>query len=99
MGAPAVDQRGLPRPAGLAADLGEFEYGSVVVAITGSRPDTDLTITARGDAGALCRLLASPDLLNWTPIATNQIGADGTVLFHDTRDPAGAGRYYRLVMP
>src|ERR1035441_1277498 len=27
--APATDQRGFPRPAGLAADLGAFEYGSV----------------------------------------------------------------------
>ena len=27
--APATDQRGFPRPAGLAADIGAFEYGSV----------------------------------------------------------------------
>jgi BspA type Leucine rich repeat region (6 copies) len=30
--APATDQRGVPRPAGLAADIGAFEYGSVVPA-------------------------------------------------------------------
>jgi hypothetical protein len=29
--APATDQRGFPRPAGLAADIGAFEYGSVVL--------------------------------------------------------------------
>ena len=28
--APATDQRGFPRPAGLAADIGAFEYGSVM---------------------------------------------------------------------
>ncbi len=35
--APATDQRGFPRPAGLAADIGAFEYGSVMPAIAISR--------------------------------------------------------------
>ena len=35
--APATDQRGFPRPAGLAADIGAFEYGSVMPSLTVSR--------------------------------------------------------------
>jgi hypothetical protein len=60
---------------------------------------TGLNILASGNAGRPCRLLSSPDLSNWVPLATNQIGSDGTVLFYDTCAPGGACRFYRLVMP
>ena len=36
--APATDQRGFPRPAGAAADIGAFEYGSVMPTLAISRP-------------------------------------------------------------
>ena len=98
--APATDQRGFPRPAGLAADIGAFEYGSVMPAIAVSQSGaTGLNILGSGNAGRTCRLLSSPDLSSWVPIATNQIGGDGTVLFYDTCAPGGACRFYRLVMP
>jgi len=98
--APTDDQRGFPRPAGLAADLGAFEYGSVMPALAVSRSGpAGLNIVGTGNAGQTCRLLSSPDLLNWVPIATNQIGTDGTILFNDTCAPGGACRFYRLVMP
>ena len=98
--APAADQRGCPRPAGLAADIGAFEYGSVMptIAVNRSGP-TGLNILGTGNAGQSCRLLSSPDLLNWVPIATNQIGNDGTILFNDTCAPGRTCRFYRLVMP
>ena len=98
--APATDQRGFPRPAGLAADIGAFEYGSRMPTIAVSRSDaTGLNILASGNAGQPCRLLSSPDLSSWVPIATNQIGNDGTILFNDNCAPGGACRFYRLVMP
>ena len=98
--APATDQRGFPRPAGLAADLGAFEYGSVMPTITVSRSGaTGLNILASGNAGRPCRLLSSTDLSNWVPLATNQIGSDGTVLCYDNCAPGSAYRFYRLVMP
>jgi hypothetical protein len=98
--APATDQRGFPRPAGLAADIGAFEYGSVMPTITVSRSGaTGLNILACGNAGRPCRLLSSPDLASWAPLATNQVGSDGTVLFNDNCVPGGACRFYRLVMP
>ncbi len=98
--APTTDQRGFPRPAGLAADIGAFEYGSVMPAIAINRSGaTGLNILGSGNAGGSCRLLSSIDFSSWVPIATNQIGSDGTVLFYDTCSPGGACRYYRLVMP
>ena len=98
--APATDQRGFPRTAGAAADIGAFEYGSVMptLAITGSGA-TGLNILGRGNANQSCRLLSSPDMSSWIPIATNQIGNDGAVLFDDTCAPGSLCRFYRLVMP
>jgi hypothetical protein len=98
--APATDQRGFPRPAGWAADIGAFEYGSVMPTLTISRSGaTGLNILTSGNANQPCRLLMSMDLSSWAPIATNQIGGGGTVLFYDTLAPGGACRFYRLVMP
>jgi len=98
--APAADQRGFPRPAGLAADIGAFEYGSVMptLAISRSGP-SGLNIVGTGNAGQSCRLLAGTNLSSWIPIATNQIGANGTILYYDNCPPGSACRFYRLVMP
>ena len=60
---------------------------------------TGMNILAVGNAGRSCRLLSSPDLSSWVPLATNQIGSDGTVLIYDTFPPGGICRFYRLVMP
>jgi hypothetical protein len=98
--APATDQRGYPRPAGLAGDIGAHEYGSVMPTLAVSRSGaTGLNILGSGNSNQPCRLLSSVDLLNWIPIATNQIGGDGTVLFHDDYASSGACRFYRLAMP
>ena len=98
--APDTDQRGFPRPAGLAADIGAFEYGSAMPAIALSRSGaTGLSILATGNAGRSCRLLSSTDLSNWLPMATNQFGSDGTILFNVNCPPGSACRFYRLVMP
>jgi hypothetical protein len=97
---PPTDQRGFPRPAGAAADIGAFEYGSMLPILAVSRIDTArLDITAYGNMGQSCRLLTSTDLLNWIPIATNQLSGDGTVVFHDNYNPGIARMFYRLAMP
>jgi hypothetical protein len=98
--APATDQRGFPRPAGVASDIGAFEYGSVIptIAVTRAGP-SGLNILAMGNAGRSCRLLSSTDLSSWIPLATNYIGSDGTIMFHDNLAPGSACRFYLLVMP
>ena len=98
--APATDQRGFPRPAGLASDIGAFEFGSVMPSLAVSRTGaTGLNILGSGNTGQSCRLLWSTDLSSWVPMATNCVGSDGTILFHDNCAPGGACRFYRLVMP
>jgi hypothetical protein len=97
--APPTDQRGAPRPVGLAADIGAYEYGSPALLRVGRSGGTGLDLLAFGTAGQSCRLLSSSNLSNWTPISTNQIGSDGTLLLHDNCAPGGSCRFYRLVMP
>lgn len=98
--APATDQRGFPRPAGLAADIGAFEYGSVMPTIAISRSGlTGLNILGSGNANQPCRLLSSMDLSSWVPIATNQFGGDGTVELYDSCAQGSACRFYRLATP
>jgi hypothetical protein len=98
--APATDQRGFSRPAGLAADIGAFEYGSVMPTIAVSRSGaTGLNILGTGNANQPCRLRKSVDLSSWVPIATNQFGTNGTALFYDNYALGSASQFYRLVMP
>jgi hypothetical protein len=95
--APPTDQRGIPRPFSLAADIGAFELWPILRAsLTGSG---GLDVLASGISGQTCRLLASSNFLNWMPFATNQIGTNGTIVFYDTCPPDSACRFYRLVMP
>jgi hypothetical protein len=97
-GALVTDQRGFPRPAGLAADFGAFEYGSMlpILSITRSGP-TIVNVSVQGNSNQWCRLLASSNLFSWNPIATNQFGPDGTIQFQDNNSAASC--YYRVVMP
>jgi hypothetical protein len=98
--APAIDQRGFPRPAGAALDIGAFEYGSVMPMLLISHSGAaGLNILGSGNAGQWCRLLSSSNLLDWTPVATNQLGSDGTYLFPENCAAGGARRFYRMLMP
>ena len=93
----ATDQRGVPRPFSLAADIGAFEFWPTLRANPAGAGGID--ILASGISGQTCRLLASSNFLSWVPLATNQIGSGGTVLFYDNCAPGSACRFYRLVMP
>jgi hypothetical protein len=97
--APPTDQRGALRPIGPAPDIGAYEYGWPAVLRVSPAGVTGLDISVVGNAGRTCRLLVSSNFSNWIPIATNQIGNDGTILFHDDYAPGNARRFYRLVMP
>ena len=93
--APPTDQRGVPRTYGQAADIGAFEYWLTASAMAAQGGGVD--IRAFGIAGQTCCLLVSPDLTGWTATATNQIGADGTALFHDDAN-GQSPRFYRLTL-
>lgn len=97
--APATDQRGVPRPFGRAADIGAYELG-YCCALQAARSGYYFNIyaTGIGAAGRSCMLEASADLVNWLPISTNALAADGaqTLLL---RQPTNSNRsFYRAVL-
>ncbi len=95
--APLVDQRGFPRPVGQAADIGAYEYDSVLLSMS-LLGTNRFDVVILGVPGQSCELLSSSDLLSWRPIATNQFGLDGRLVFHD--DPAAARqRFFRVRLP
>ena len=98
--APTTDQRGYPRHAGAAADIGAYEYDSMlpVLGINGSGASA-LDILVRGNTNRPFRLWTSPNLLNWQCVTTNQIGPDGTTLFQDNCGSGDSQQFYRATMP
>ena len=83
-GFPPVDQRGVMRPQGVAADIGAVEGGkiqSVSSQIILEPSRTELSIMIQATAGASYRLLASPDLVNWTGAASLSTNSSGPVQF------------------
>jgi hypothetical protein len=68
--APPTDQRGFPRPAGLAADIGAFEYGSVI-----HGPPQVSTLPATGVSPTSATLNGTVNPVGWPTIAWFQWGA------------------------
>lgn len=97
--APAMDQRGAPRPVGSAADIGACEYGWPAALRLCPARDQGLELLACGVAGQSFCLLASTNLTHWTPQSTNQMDVDGTALFHVDPAPGDVRRFYRLALP
>jgi len=70
-GFPPVDQRGVTRPQGVAADIGAVEDSQsrrVSSQIVFNPSRTEVGIVIQATAGSSYRLLASPDLVNWTTV-------------------------------
>ena len=99
LAAPPTDQRGFPKPFGPAADIGAYELCYPAMLRISVPQAGAISIQAYGTSGQACRLLASTNLSSWAPLATNQIGGDGTILFNVNYAPGNACRFYRLVMP
>ena len=51
------------------------------------------------DSGLTVRILASPDLINWTSVGTNITDSAGNLEFLDPSASGGAQRFYRVVWP
>lgn len=95
---PLADQRGFPRPVGLASDIGAYEYGSPALVQSTLQTDNHVDLLVLGTRGQPCRLFFSADLSNWTPLATNQFGPAGTATFRD--ETVGISqRFYRITLP
>src|SRR5262249_26060955 len=94
--APPIDQRGIARPVGPASDIGAFEYGLPAILQVSRSGGSGLDIQVSAYPGLGCRLLASSNLSDWAPIATNQIGPAGTVTFQDSWNSNARFRFYRV---
>jgi hypothetical protein len=98
--APVTDQRGFPRPAGAAVDIGAFEFGSMLPVLNIAPPSGNvLSVLVQGNSNQWCRLLISSNLSDWVPIATNQFGPAGSVTFQANWNSNSTGGFYRVVMP
>ena len=79
-------------------EIGAFEYGSMMPVLNIARSGPGLfDILVKGNSNQWCRLLPSSNFSSWLPIATNQIGPDGTV--HISCDGSARRSFYRVVMP
>jgi hypothetical protein len=97
--APLTDQRGFPRPAGSGADLGAFEYGSMLPVLSIARlTPANLEIVVRGNSNQWCRIFVSSNFSMWFPVATNQFNSAGITQFQDDNSQPSV-RFYRVTMP
>jgi uncharacterized repeat protein (TIGR03803 family) len=94
----SADQRGYPRTCGPAPDIGacEFCYWSTIQ--TKPPPASDYDILFIGPPGQTARLLTGTAFTDWTPVATNQIGGNGILIF---RIDLGVEerRFFRIAVP
>ena len=63
---------------------------------TGVTPGAGFNVAAAGPDGAWFCVEYSADLLNWTPVCTNQV-VNGSVDFVDPEAPTNPARFYRTV--
>jgi len=94
-----TDQRGFPRPVGLAADIGAYELCYLPVLRATLAQAGLIHVTLYSTNSSTCRLFTSTDLSDWQCVATNQIGPDGTALFPETYGTGETQRFYRVVIP
>lgn len=98
MPAPPADQRGIPRPFGAAADIGAYEYATLLRISRSTSNGLDILLRD-GIPGQTCRLLTSTTVSNWVCVATNQVGANGTFRFEENCNFGELGRFYRVALP
>ena len=99
IGAPATDQRGVPRPQGGAFDIGAVEVvtNSPFMAGPAMVSGSGFNLTAIFDATNSYRIQASTNLTTWIALTTN--GSGGTLHFTDTTATNLNRRFYRAATP
>lgn len=93
--APAIDQRGFPRPVGASADIGAYEFGSPAY-LQARRAGAQIELLAIGVPNQPVSLQASTNLANWSSIATNVFSPGGTWTFRGAAD--SSQKFFRLYL-
>jgi hypothetical protein len=94
IGAPNVDQRGFPRPSGLAFDIGavEFRDEAHIVGLSNGR----LQIRFLIEPNQTYPIQATTNFLNWQTVGTIPSNPSGSYLFEDAVNlPL---RFYRVLL-
>jgi hypothetical protein len=97
---PPIDQRGVARPQGPAGDIGAVEGDTINVPFLLSiRPlGNSVGITLTADPGRSYCLLASSNLVDWSPVATNSAMNGGSLLFNPSLG-TNSRCFFRVVTP
>ena len=98
-GAPAIDQRGVPRPQGGAFDIGAVQVvtGSPYVTGTAMAKGSGFILSTIFDASNSYRIQASTNLTTWVNLITN--GSGGGIQFTDSAATNLNRHFYRTATP
>jgi hypothetical protein len=96
-----TDQRGIPRPQGLASDIGAYELSYAFPALVRMtvHPRVNSCLQWSGSPGCACTVQASTDCVSWINLTNLCVGANGLMEFTDTDSGKCPVRFYRLMMP
>ena len=61
--------------------------------------ETEVEIFVLGVKTQWCRLFTSTTLSDWQCVATNQFGANGTIVFQDNCATGETHRFYKVALP
>ena len=97
MGAPATDQRGIPRPQGPSVDIGafEFQYPQFAPAMILNGTNCRLQLVEL-EPNQTYTVQSSSNLVNWFAVTNFMAGTDGTFEFIDPVSCNMQSRFYRL---
>lgn len=96
-GFPVTDQRGVPRSFGSAADIGAFEVGPAVPALSLNWQPEGAVISFFAQAGIHYRIEQSTNLQDWLPLVTvGPLPTDRSI--QRTNSNAGTMQFFRLAL-
>ena len=96
-GAPAIDQRGVPRPFGAGVDLGAFEVGPNVPSLSVHRNGSSMNLSFAGQAGTSYRIERSSILPNWELEETTGVLSTNGIISR-SYPMTQSLRFYRLTL-